>query len=530
MNRNIYSESVVKQLPRLLGQINGNIGSNTYGCCDRQYWHYNVVAHPAARYQEAVLTLAFLHQESASRYHGNQRILDLINACLDFWLKIQEGNGSFNEWYPHEGSYVATAFSSYAVSETILLLGRDKVTNYDALVKALSRAANWLKVRSERRVGNQQTGALLALYNVYLLTRDEALKAAVDKYEDLIVGSQKPEGWFMEYGGADIGYLSLAIDYLAKYHQKTGSKKIEKVILKAIDFISNFIHRDGTSGGVYGSRNTEYLIPHGFELFAKVSPAARFVASNIRNSLAEGRGVSLSSLDDRYLMYIGYTFLQAGWDGSEELGAAEIARPANLYLPESGLYIHRTGKLEVVANLKKLGAFICSTGGKRISDSGILIESKSKLFSGYLSDQVTVIRADDKGFTVEGSFKKLKERTLTPVSSILLQLFQLTLGRAPLLNELIKSKLRDWLIQRQKNSSVLLRRTLTIDNHRVQIKDEIEGLDSFERIIVGPKVTYIYVPSSRLYEMENINDEFQLVLTPKDLKVKDRKCLIVREY
>ena len=55
-------------------------------------------------------------------YYNNNQILEWINIALDFTKKLQNKDGSFNEMYPYEHSFVATAFVCYAVSETLLLL------------------------------------------------------------------------------------------------------------------------------------------------------------------------------------------------------------------------------------------------------------------------------------------------------------------------------------------------------------------------------------------------------------------------
>ena len=45
---------------------------------------------------------------------------------------------------------------------------------------------------------------------------------------------------------------------------KKKDKRINDALVKIIEFLSNFIHPDGTVGGEYGSRSTSFLAPHGF--------------------------------------------------------------------------------------------------------------------------------------------------------------------------------------------------------------------------------------------------------------------------
>ncbi|HRZ86860.1 MAG TPA: hypothetical protein P5287_03505, partial [bacterium] len=450
-------------------------------------------------------------------------------AGVSFWCSIQERNGSFNEWYPHEGSYVATAFSAYAISETLLLMGADRIADYDRAVAALSRAAGWIKDRTEQRVCNQQTGALLATYNTYLLTGDDRLMAAVNGYEDALARAQKREEWFLEYSGADIGYLSLSIDYLAKYFKKTGSRKTEEIVAHAINFIVNFIHADGSSGGVYGSRHTEYLIPDGFEIFAPISEQARFAAWNIRAGLERGRGISLHQLDDRYLTYISYTFLQAALDGMDEIDETPIARADYRYYPEAGLFVRRFGDLELIANVHMTGALVCIARGKRLADSGVVIDGARQLFSGYETGATTV-SVDENGFSVEGPFRETRENILSPIKQIILYLFQLTAGRVSFANHLVKERLRRRMILSHRRAPATLKRTVAIDGGGILITDEIAGTGRFKRMITGTQISFIYVPSSRWFQRENLTDEPPVLVQPVDVPPGDGNILIERHF
>ncbi|MCB9757521.1 MAG: hypothetical protein H6753_03745 [Candidatus Omnitrophica bacterium] len=506
MKNTIYSNVILPNIPRILSQINTNIGSSTFGCCERYHWHNSVTAAPNARFQEAVLTLALFYKQGPVEYKDNPLLLSLVNAIIGFWIKIQEPDGSFNEWYVHEGSYVATAFSSYAISETVLLLGKEQVTNVEHVLAALVKASSWLGQHSQKAVCNQQSGALLAIHNTYMLTAEDALKVIAQDYEQLIASCQTTEGWFLEYGGPDIGYLSLTIDYLAKYYHKTKSDLIARVIDKALGFIANFIHQDGTVGGAYTSRETEFFIPHGVELLAASNENAAFIAGVIRRNLAGGKSITPSSLDDRYLMYNGYTFLQAGLDGLEDLPEVIMKRPRFMHYPLAGIAIWRWDQFEFIANLNKVGTFVAFVGDKKICDSGILIEGQPNLFSGYLQKHVKILHMNEQGFEVQGHFCLLRENSMSPLKQIFLNGVQLIIGRLGALQVFVKEYLRKKLITGHKYSTVTLKRAVVLTDEGIEIDDRIEGLKTFERIVVGARLSYIYVPSSRLFQRENLKE------------------------
>ena len=58
--RNLYLERALAAMPRLLGAIDRNPFRPTYGCFDRQYWHYRTSSFPSEMYQEGVLPLALV--------------------------------------------------------------------------------------------------------------------------------------------------------------------------------------------------------------------------------------------------------------------------------------------------------------------------------------------------------------------------------------------------------------------------------------------------------------------------------------
>jgi hypothetical protein len=413
ISRDIYLDPILRNGPRLLGFLNRNVSSSSYGSFDREYWHYNTVDFSCARKQESVLTLTLLYliKHEKNRYYNSPEILEYIRAAFAFWTSIQNRNGSFNEWYPNEHSFVVTSFSTYAISESLLLL-RDELPGDEGniVLEALMKAGDWLVSRNETRVMNQQTGAAIALYNLYLLTDKATYREASEKKIELLKQKQSSECWFIEYGGPDIGYLSLAIDYLAKYYSKTEDGTVLQIIEKALGFITFFIQPNLIAGGEYTSRNTEYLIPHGFEIMSKSSDDARFAASIVRKSLL--RKESFPNLfDDRYLTYVGYTWLQAFLDANPELDGKvddkideHFAVPFRKHLKGSGLLIVNDEQKHLIVNVNKGGSFrlFDKEAGCAYSDSGILVNSEKRWFtSGWLAETSSEIT--DGSITVSGS-------------------------------------------------------------------------------------------------------------------------------
>ena len=493
--------------------MNRNMSSSSYGSFDREYWHYNTVDFSCARKQEAVLTLTLLYsiKHDNNKYYQSSEIFDYIRAALRFWTIIQNGNGSFNEWYPSENSFVVTSFSTYAVSESLLLI-KDELPQdeYESVVEALVKAGNWLVRRNETRVMNQQTGAAIALFNLYLLTENVVYRDSSREKIALLAQRQSDEGWFLEYGGPDIGYLSLAIDYLAKYYSKTKDDTVMGILERSLGFIKHFIQPNLIAGGEYTSRNTEYLIPYGFELLSKTNEDAFFVASIVRKSLLNSESFP-ALFDDRYLTYVGYTWIQAYQAANPELDeraedtiSEHFGRSFSRHFEESGLLVINDDDKHMIVNMKKGGAFrvFDKSSGRAYSDSGILVNSENKWFtSGWLADFQGDIGEDS--ITVSGNMWKVPDKTLTPVSNILLRLFQMTLGRSTAVSLWIKERLRDLLITKTKPSKIRYNRSIRFNegaDELLEITDSVRaGKSSISSLIVFAKDTHIYVPSSRYY-------------------------------
>jgi hypothetical protein len=510
---NVYLNPVLSNAPRLLGLLNRNISSANYGCFDREFWHYNTVDFACARKQEAVLTLTLLYliKHENNTYYQKIEILEYIRAGMIFWTKIQNRNGSFNEWYPNEHSFVATSFSAYAVSESLQLL-KDKIPQceYNIIIESLRKAGDWLISRNETRVMNQQAGAAMTLLNLYLLTDNAKYLDSSRNKISLLNQRQSREGWFIEYGGPDIGYLSLAIDYLSKYYLKTSDEDVLNIVSRALSFLKHFIQPNLIAGGEYTSRNTEYLIPHGFEIISGINEDALLAASIIRKRI-ESTGLTPAMLDDRYLAYIGYTWLQAYLDANskiDEYSEIYIANHFNnyyeKYYDESGLLIINDEGKHFIMNVKKGGAFrlFDKKTEKTYSDSGILVKSRGKWYtSGWLA--ACQNRISDNAVTISGNMWRVSDKTLATVPYVLLRLFQITLGRSSRISLWLKERLRDFLITKSSPSDIRYKREIMLQGDSkclLRISDSVSSRnDGISDISVYSKDTFIYVPSSRYY-------------------------------
>lgn len=537
--RDVYLAAVLRQVPRLLGLLNRNAASPTSGCFDRNYWHYRITDTPSARCQEAVLTLALLHQIPGTDYTGQEALRVWAGAGVRFWLSLQQAAGAFSEWYPNEQSFVATAFTTYAISETALALGPAGLDVGPALDRGLVRAGRWLLTHQEPRVVNQSAGSALALYNLFLVTGETRFRqGALDRIR-MLEQWQQPEGWFEEYGGADIGYLSLTVAYLAKLYRKSRWPEAAACAARSMEFLKTFLHRNQTAGGEYGSRITEYLMPDGFEILAREFPTAQAISAFIRQGLSEERGVSLCSFDDRYLTYVAYNFLEAFWYGTsdpddtwdgESPGASDRGFRS---FPQAGLAVIKEPQVEGVVNLHRGGAFkFVFENGSSLSDGGAIgVGSRDGLwYAGSWNDR-TETQVGERKVVVRGQFSRVRDVPLTPWRNLLFRGFQILCGGNGRMNAWVKRFLRRLLITPSPRGRGFYERAIEVEGARIAIRDTIHdpsGRLRLHKLVLGSRASFLYTPSSRFFNSTDLAEPQAVVLTPP--QGRGTRIDVIRSY
>ena len=522
---NVFLDDALAEIPRLLGQQNRNFASLSYGSFDRAYWHYRTNDISSARYQEATLSLALLYanQFEGNVYYQDSHVLDWINAALDFTLSIQNKGGSFNEWYPNEGSFVCTSFVAAATSETLLILGQTHIKNYVNLVAMLDRAGKWIINHEEKIVLNQLSGSIVALYRIFLLTNDISFKEVAEIRALELIGCQSEEGWWNEYGGPDVGYLSLTVDYLAKYYAYTKNEKVLSAIKKATAFIVHFLHPNLTTGGEYMARNTEYLIPSGFASMASDDTQAEVAAYFAIAALKNRSGVQPFNFDDRYLCYILYNWIEAGLAFENTNDGFKIdnflaSRSFDIWFPEAGIRVFQNRNFYFVMNAYKGGAFRIYRDKECYLDSGIETYHQGKYLISDVVDRNNHIDTKQGELTVEGALKPIREPLMKTHLFIVFRLFQITIGRIGGLQRLVKRILREKMITYGRVGQNSYKRSFLFTPDSIVVTDSMGGIYSRGHIRVGTKSSYNFIPSAKYFTYQELgtlhlkdNSEYRVV-------------------
>lgn len=562
MNSSVYKEIVLGSISRLLSLLDRNPFSPNYGSFDRSFWHYREKDYPGALYQEGGLTLALLYAQDfeGNLYYRRSEILRWAVGSISYWCRIQNSDGSFNEWYPNEHSFVATAFTTYAVSESYLIL-RDFLPEGipDKLLIKLRKAGKWLSANDDLLVMNHVAGSIPALQNLYLITGDEGFKREVQRKLGQMVNDQREEGWFTEYGGADPAYLGLTVDFLAKYYKKTGDADAFHLIKKAIGFMRYFIHPDGTFGGEYGSRNAKYLVPHGLEIMAGEVDEAKKILEVFYSGLGQRDILTPATMDDRYFPLFLNRYLQAFGEVRERetrtapQGSRKIGKPQweTRFFEEAGLLTVKTDSYYAVIGISKNGVikvFSLNPEGPQLifDDAGYFcifnhdkVASSQWLNMGFMRN--LDMSLEDGGneshkASLEAGFVRVNYSLSLTKMLIPFRIFNYSIGKIKVVAQIINSLIKRVVISRQKRAPIRLERSITLDNQEVIIKDDLRifGNCKIKRLGIEKDVTTMHVPSSRYFQSVEIESKGNLSLNShyidilnnkKNLRIERRICV-----
>lgn len=344
-----YSGQVLPWLDRALALMDRDPGSPTHGCCDRAFWHYRSLTNFAgATWQQLMLPLALLWATPRpdNPRLGDPALLAAATAALGFWAGLGHGDGSFDEWYQNERSYCPTAFTAAGAGLTLLTLGEALAPAVrDKALAALERAGAWLAPRANPAVMNQNLAAALAFAALAALTGRPQWREAGRERLALAAARQHAEGWFSEYGGADLGYSSLALDLLAGCDRLDPDGPARAMARPLLAFLANLSGPGPWLPGRLGSRGTAHAFAAGAEHFAASDANAAALAGLWRAGHAQGLLAGPGQVDDRYFAYFHLPQFALAWAwASPAAPAGALEQPPALDLPGCGFSVRRTDR------------------------------------------------------------------------------------------------------------------------------------------------------------------------------------------
>ncbi len=554
--RDLYRSAALAEIPRLLGAIDRNPFRATYGCLDRQYWHYLTSSFPSEMYQEGVLPLALVYATElpGNRWHACPRLRELATAAIRFSARASHADGSCDDYYPFERAFGAAVFSLQANARAYQLLELDDAE----LVAWLRRRANWVIEHDESgHLANHQALAALGLLRVGQIAGEARYRQAADARIDRLLTWQNDEGWFEEYGGADPGYQTVTIDCLAKIRRTTGDDRLDRSLERAVAFARLFLHPDNSFAGEYGSRGTFHFYPHGLELLAARNADAAELADGFLMGLREGAMASFS--DDRMYVHRLGNLIEAYLDWSPTRPASRPAEPAEpvRYLRDAGLLVRRAREAHTVISVARAGVFKHFAPGKRgVTDAGLIVEtSDGRVAASQWHDRgrkaaldhapkratthhgrPSTLNPPPSALSVAGPLQWCRCETATPLKQALLYAGMCSVGR--FCRTLVRRVLQRRLITGRRECPVRLTRSFELldasDEEAtpgLRVEDTIELLSPairVRRMAFGTDHQTAYVAASGVYQEGVLSPWVDLAPYVDELNAQ-RRVTIVRE-
>lgn len=504
---------------RLLSEQDRDPYSPTYGCFDRRYWGWKLIDFPEATFQRNVYPWALLYADPGSKCYQNSMLRSSILAGLRFTTSIQHRTGSFDQAFPHEHSFGATAFLLNSLFGAFKLVAKDadRATCCN-IEQCLRRAAEFLSRHSEEHghIANHLAGAVLSLLvsaeyfnEIRYRNRAEAILKAILKH-------QSAEGWFLEYEGADPGYQTLCLYYLAQVYQKMRSEALREALDRAVSFMAYFVHPDGTFAGEYGSRRTAIFYPGGLALLSREFPFALSITQAMCHSICAGHTVTLRDMDIGNLAPLLSNYICALQTGVLEEEATAPSLPwqqaeVRQDFPQAGLHIRGTEHYYAILGVSNGGILkVFDKRQRRVlwDDGGYI----GQLTNGMLvTTQMTVsgrpCAVGEDEIALTSNFYRVLHSLPTPWRFVLLRLLNLTLMRSLWLGNVVKKGLVRLLISGKRRSAMQLERRVRFETSQVVVEDR---LSKSSRLRVawlesGRKFVGIHMALARYFEGRQLN-------------------------
>lgn len=504
-HRDWYAYEALRMIPRIILMIDKNKYSQTYGCFDREYWHYRTVDFPCGMNQEFCLPLALAYKYDFPHnpYRGVERLRELVVASIEFARKSSHADGSCDDYFPYERALGALVFSTYAMTESYLELELDRPD----LVDFFRLRGDWLLNHNETgQLANHQAFAALALYNVYMLTGDQKYRRGSDDFRDITLSWQHDEGWFQEYEGADPGYHSCSIAFLAKLWQKSQDDTLLEPLERAVEFAAYFMHPDGSYAGEYGSRNTYHFYPHGFEVLSRFFPTAGRIADTYLHKAMPERRRYFND-DNRMCAHYVYDWMQSwrDYNQAERHGLLDDHRgPFARWFGDAKIFVKKTDRYYAVLSLDKGGVLkVFDADGPLYSDTGLIARTDDGdvLVSHLVADYDLAVDAEAGTLAAEGVLFRRRYPLPSPVKQMAFRGMNLSVGRFSA--NLVRGILQKVLITGKPSTDVRFRREFEFGDDDIRIRDSIDASktdDRFSAVSVGSDATSIYVANSNTFQ------------------------------
>ena len=469
-DKNIYIESLHRNLPRLLSSFNMDALSPLAGVGDRLYWSWKIIDFPNGTFQGAVHGLAILTYLNKLPFGITQKsMLRRIDYIVRGIENVISKNGSLDEALPNESSFCVSALVASDVLAAINILSKylskKQKNEWLTIIKPLIK---FLMKQDEHHgiISNHLASGSLAMYRWHKITKDKKTENRGRMWLDRILQFQSSEGWFEEYGSADPGYQSWCTSQLGQLHILRPDLKLGKPLSRSLSFLTYAAHPDGSFGGSYGSRNTRFLLPGGLELMKKEDENASALSNFARQGISRQKFVTLDSIDTGNFVPLFNDYALAAFyyaklkkKKKKSLLPYQISN-IKIWFSKSGWFVESGKNYYNLINLKKGGACIHFQNSKRRhEDAGVVAKSlNGKIYTSFNTQALEIKKLKFNKNTIQANFKLLcvNYQFSTPIKFIMLRFLSITFFKSLFIGNIIKKFLAKYLIKRRNESNFIV--------------------------------------------------------------------------
>ncbi|MBR1609207.1 MAG: hypothetical protein IJ678_06290, partial [Kiritimatiellae bacterium] len=482
--------------------------SPSFGCFDRNFWHYRMRDFSSIILQQGGYT-ALRASEAVPDFLPGCFARELAAGSAKFWNRRAVMHGAFEEYYPWEQGYPPVAFSTLAVAKLVA----EGVVDKDAVRPGMKRAARQLLARFEDKATNQQVAGLAALAWIRKSYPESVPEAGFARQKAKTLAKQHEEGWFWEYDGPDAGYLSVTMDCLWDLWDATGDPDFRDSCNRALAFLDTAVGKPGCGLGMLNARNTDYVVPYGIARYLNDgAPEQRRTAGRLIDALYSGAGEAahfFAAVDDRYWChYIGHSVARAvaQFDKAAARSPAETLPPesgraaADVFLPGCGYAFRRLPDetlLTVAAN--KGGCLRLSKHGKVLAaDFGWVVKTREKQFVSHWWSTDWKTKRTAGGYEISGRLAPHREMESTPFKHFGLRVVSYLFGKS------VIGLLKKNLIFKKTESPYGFKRVVAVgEDGSVLVDDSISGLTGAESVLPAPRASKRHVASADSFHAED---------------------------
>tara|TARA_B100001250_G_scaffold364141_1_gene343948 strand:+ start:1264 stop:2766 length:1503 start_codon:yes stop_codon:yes gene_type:complete len=416
-------ENIEGSIKRIINFVDTNVYSETYGLADRDFWSWRTKDFNNGSFQSLIYSLSCVKYEPVfkdlyEKYNTDNKVDQALEAYRYGCFKELSKFSSSQESFPHEKSFCVTSTLLYDLISALVITKEIK-TLRPKEKEVLRDTAIFISKNIENHadIGNHLLGSLSALsvYCKHVDSSSKIIHSGMSNIAKKLRNLWSPEGWIQEYGGADIGYLTLSLHYLSDISQDFLEEKndwIEKIMI----FTSYFFHLDGSIGNIYGSRGSSIIYPSGFfsEGYLDVN---EFIVCSIKN-----KKIPLQSdLDDTnfapFINSLIRSCLSLENQSSKNMTLPITKEKYLKIFPEAGLVVLKNKGKQTVIDLNKSGidAVFTNKSSKRSSLPAISPSNRSDIFCAFNSSFKVVEEGEIINISINSKFYKVNTK---PISSL----------------------------------------------------------------------------------------------------------------